>query len=128
MKTGDYILIGNGIEEEKMDENLLKYFEDKEWNEFLIKILVQLGFKRDDVKLKTRFRHSRIEWYYKINTDREISLGNKSISIKKGDEIIVAVSYHYTLKEFEDYLKIYFEEIDIKVSEDKKYILALCKK
>lgn len=128
MKGGDYILIGNGIEETQVEEKLLRFFENPNWDNFFSKILLQLGFNRKDIKLGARFKNSRLEWYYNILNDHTITLSDKSVKINKGEKIIVAVSYHYTQKEVQDYLKLYFEEVDLKISEDKKYVLALCKK
>lgn len=127
MKGDDYLLIGNGLDNRKIEE-ILNAYNVKEQDTFLKKILTQIGLKEDEIEYGVRFQHSRIEAYYTIKKDTKIEFLNKKIKFNKGDQIIVGVSYKYSKNDFMTFLKLYFDEIDLKISEDNSYALALCKK
>lgn len=127
MKGDDFLLIGNGLDNRNAEE-ILKSYNNDEVNEFLIHIPIQLGLKREDVKFGTRFRNSRVELYYTILKNQAITFQDKKIDFNTGDQIQVSVSYKYNKKDFISFLKLYFDEVDLKVSDDGLYALALCKK
>lgn len=126
-KGGDFLLIGNGLDNRNPEE-ILKSYGTEKMNEFLIYVMYQLGFTADEVVLGTRFQNSRVEMYYTIQTDKTISFNEKTVEFKKGDQIVVAISYKYNKQDFISFLNLYFDEVMPKVSEDGSYILALCKK
>lgn len=127
MKEGDYLLIGNGLDNANQEE-ILRSYQTKEQDLFMKKIVTQLGIKEEDLEYGVRFVNSRIEAYYTILKDCKISFLGKKIAFNKGDQIIVGVSYKYDKDDFTSFLKMYFSESDIFVSDDKSYALALCKK
>jgi uncharacterized SAM-dependent methyltransferase len=129
MKGGDYLLIGNGIDNNNVEKDVIEFCKkNKKNNEFLIKIPLQLGLTRDELKLGSRFKNSRIEFYYTILKDKTITFQNKEVNFQKNDQIIVATSYYYTKNDFMSFLKLYFNEVSLNVSDDKSYCLAFCKK
>lgn len=129
MKGDDYLLIGNGIDNNNVEDDVIEFCKrNKKNNDFLIKVPLQLGLKEEELKLGTRFKNSRIEFYYTILKNKTIKFQNKEVSFQKDDQIIVATSYYYTKKDFMSFLKLYFDEVNLNVSEDGSYALALCKK
>lgn len=127
MKDGDVLLIGNGLDN-KHPEELLKSYRQKEIDDWLIKILFQIGLKKDDLKYDVRYRNSRVEEYYSIKNDVEINFLGRTVRFNKGDQIITAVSYKYNRDDFMSFLKMYFSGVELFVSKDNSYALALCKK
>jgi uncharacterized SAM-dependent methyltransferase len=127
MKGGDFILIGNGLDNRNQEE-ILKAYDNTNVNEFLIYLPLQIGLLREDVKLGVRFENSRVELYYTIINNKTIKFQNKEIKFNKGDQILVSVSYKYNKEDFISFLNLYFDEVVVKVSEDGSYALALCKR
>ena len=128
MNTGDRILIGNSLRSDTAETSLKKYLENKSFNEFLIKVPENLGFKREELEVNVRFRSQRIEYYYTIKKDRTIKISNKEIRFFEGDQIIIWVVYLYTLAEYKSFLNLYFDFVEVKSNGDNSYALALCKK
>jgi len=127
MKGGDFLLIGNGLDN-RNPEDILKSYDNEKVNEFLIHIPLQLGLSRKDVKLGTRFANSRIELYYTIQSQKKIKFQSKEVVFNKGDQILVSISYKYNKEDFISFLNLYFDDVMTKISEDGSYALALCKK
>lgn len=127
MQDGDFLLIGNGLDNRKT-EDILKSYNNSSVNNFLNKIPLQLGLEPEDVKLGVRFRNSRVEVYYTIQKDKRIIFQNKAVGFSKGDQIIVAVSYKYDQHDFISYMKMYFNDVRFYVSSDQSYALVLCRK
>ncbi|MCX8158787.1 MAG: L-histidine N(alpha)-methyltransferase [Candidatus Pacearchaeota archaeon] len=129
MKEGDMLLIGNGLNNHKVEEDIVKSCrEHPGFNKFFIYVLMQLGFNQDEVEYDVRFKNSRIEFYYTIKKDKTITFQNKKVSFSKGDQIIVAMTYHYEEDEFIGYLKMYFNDVKKYILPDGSYALALCKR
>ncbi len=127
MKGEDYLLIGNGLDN-RHPEDILKSYDNEKVDEFLIHIPIQLGLKENEVKLGVRFANSRVELYYTILEDKTIKFQEKEVVFNKGDQILVSVSYKYSKRDFISFLKLYFGEVDVTISDDGSYALALCKK
>lgn len=127
MKGGDFLLLGNGLDN-RHPEDILKSYDTDKVNDFLIHIPMQLGFTKDGVKLGVRFANSRVELYYTVLEEKKLDFNDKSVVFSKGDQILVSVSYKYNKEDFISFLNLYFDEVIPKVSEDGSYILALCKK
>lgn len=125
MKKGDLLLIGNGLDS-RNSEDIIKAYDNEHLDNLLIKTLTQIGLKKENLQYGARFRNSRIEMYYTIKNNCEISFLDKKVPFSVGDQIVVAVSYKYNKKAFEDYLKLYFKDEKIFTSEDEAYGLALC--
>jgi len=127
MQEGDFLLTGNGLFTGDV-ETLLKSYTNENVNDFLIHIPLQLGLEREDVQFGTRFKNSRIELYYTLRKEKDIKFQDKKVTLYKGDQIIVSISYHYNKEDFISYMKMYFADSKIYISEDKSYSLALCNK
>jgi uncharacterized SAM-dependent methyltransferase len=127
MKGGDFLLIGNGLDNRNADE-ILKAYSNRYLDHMLIKTLTQIGLKEENLEYGARFRNSRIEMYYSIKSDCKISFLGKTVYFNKGDQIVVAVSYKYNKDDFISFLNLYFDDVMAKISDDGSYVLALCKK
>ena len=127
MKGGDFLLIGNGLDN-RHPEEILKSYNTQEVNDFLIHLPLQLGLSEDNVEFGTRFANSRVEVYYTIKNEKKIKFHEKEVIFHKGDQILVSVSYKYDKKDFISFLNLYFDDVLAKVSDDNAHILALCKK
>lgn len=127
MKGGDFLLIGNGLDNRNTDE-ILKAYGNEYLDKMLVKTLTQIGLNIKNLEYGARFNNSRIEMYYTIKKDCKIKFLNKEVTFNKGDQIIVAVSYKYSKEDFIGFLNLYFDDVMAKVSEDGSYALALCKK
>lgn len=127
MKGGDFLLIGNGLDN-RNPEDILKAYSNKFLDKMLIKTLTQIGLKEENLEYGARFKNSRVEMYYSIKEDCKISFLDKKVYFNKGDQIVVAVSYKYNKEDFVSFMNLYFDDVMAKVSSDGSYILALCKK
>ncbi|MEK6928944.1 MAG: L-histidine N(alpha)-methyltransferase [Nanoarchaeota archaeon] len=129
MRDGDLILIGNGLNNYKMEEDIVKSCRENPLrNEFFSLILKLIGFKKDQIEYCVRFKNDRLETFYTVLKDFTISFRDKKLKFDKGDQIIVGFAYHYKKDEFISYLKMYFGDVEIFTSKDDSYTLALCTK
>ena len=127
MKDGDILLIGNGLDNRK-PQDITKAYTNAKIDTWLVQILTQLGLKKEDLVYGVRFRNSRVEEYYTLTKDTEVSFLGKTVRFNKGDQIITAVSYKYDSYDFMSYLKMYFSYVRLFTSKDNSYALVLCKK
>lgn len=129
MKDGDLILIGNGLNNKRMEEDIVKSCkENKLWNSFMSAVPKLLGLKEDNLELDVRFKNDRLETLYAIKKDATIEFQDKKIEFYKGDQIIVGFTYHYEKDELMSYLKMYFGDVSLFTLKDGSYTLALCRK
>ncbi len=129
MRENDLLLIGNGMNNHRVEEDIVKSCrENKGFDKFFVYIPLQIGFKKDEVEYDARFKNSRIEFFYTIKKDKKVQFQDKTVYFNKGDQIIVAMAYHYEKDEFMSYLKMYFGEVQLFSSKDESYSLALCRK
>lgn len=127
MNRGDFLIIGNGLDNRNHEE-IVKSYTDPTFDDWLMKIIRQLGLENEDVKFGVRFKNSRVEMYYTILNDKKVTFQDKSVYFSKGDQILVCVSYKYDEKEFKKFMKLYFDDVKIYISKDNSYVLAICKK
>jgi uncharacterized SAM-dependent methyltransferase len=127
MKDGDYLLIGNGLDNRNVEE-ILKSYNNPSVNNFLIRILTQIGFDPSEIELGARFANSRVELFYTVKKDKTIFFQGKNIRFNKGDQILVSVSYKYDSGDFRSFMQMYFDDVDFYVSDDEAYAIVLCKK
>lgn len=127
MREGDLVLIGNGLGT-KNSEDVLKSYNNEYIDNLLSKTLTQIGLKKEDIEYGARFRNSRVEMFYTIKNDCEISFLGKKVRFNKGDQILVAVSYKYDKYDFISFLKMYFDDVKVYTPKDNSYALAICKK
>jgi uncharacterized SAM-dependent methyltransferase len=127
MIDDDFLLIGNGLDNRQPDD-IVNSYNTKEVNNFLVKIITQIGLEEKDVEFGVRFRNSRIECYYTLLTDKKITFQDKTVYFNKWDQIIVALSYKYSKENFKKFLGFYFDDVKLHTSQDGSYALALCRK
>ncbi|MBM3230596.1 L-histidine N(alpha)-methyltransferase [Candidatus Pacearchaeota archaeon] len=129
MRDGDVLLIGNGINNHKMEEDIVKSCRENPLRDtFFSMILKLVGFKKDALMYGVRFKNDRLETYYTVTKDMTITFQEKKIDFYKGDQIIVAFAYHYEHDDYLGYLKMYFGEVEMYLLKDGSYSLALCMK
>ena len=127
MLPGDLLIIGNGIRKGERFANLETY-QQPIFNNWLIHLMKNLGFKDGEVKYNARFANNRLEAYYKINTSKILEYENKKIELKKNDEVIVAFQYKLYAKELRDFCDMYFDNIKLVQDVQEEYALVMCKK
>jgi uncharacterized SAM-dependent methyltransferase len=132
MGPKDRLLIGVELdpsgEKKNAEVDYSEVYKTGHVDNFLGKVLEQLGFKRDEIKFGSRYKNHRVECFYTIGKNKEIKFQDKKIEFHKGDQIIVSVSYKYDEVQFEEALNLYFDDCDMHLNEDKSWALALCKK
>lgn len=126
MNESDVLLIGNGLTNGK--ENWSEEYKDSLINEWLVEIPHQIGLSDDDISYDVRFKNSRVEELYILTTDKHITHLGKTISFKKGDIIVTAISYKYTKDKLTSILENHFSEVTMYSDTHHTYALALCKK
>jgi len=127
MKEGDYLLIGNGLDNRNVEE-IVKSYNNQNMNTFLVKTLTQIGFEPRELEFGVRFANSRVEMYYTVKKEKAVSFQGKRIVFNKGDQLVVAVSYKYTCDDFRSYMQMYFDDVDFFVTDDEAYALVLCRR
>lgn len=128
MREGDILVIGNGLNPGKNINETLKAYDNKFVDNYLSSILTQVGIKKEDMEFGARFKNNRVEIYYTIKKDIKIAFLDKKIYFNKGDQIVVAFSYKYNEDDFKGFMNIYFDDVNVFVSKDNSYALAVCKK
>lgn len=123
----DYLLMGLALTNTKV-EDLIKSYNSNLVDNFLSKILTNIGFKKEDIELSVRYKNSRIEILYNIKKDTFLTFYGQILNFIKGDQILVAISYRYNEKEIKKAMKIYFKDIKFYYNPEKTWTLVLCKK
>ncbi len=125
MNAGDYILIGNGLNNGKIEDSFIQACKAN-FKDLFIQIPLQAGLRREDISFDVRFRNSRLEFYFVLNNDRTITFQDKTIHFFKGDQIIAGVTHFFEKDELMGYLKMYFRNVRMWSLPDQSYMLALC--
>jgi len=125
MKKGDYLLIGNGIID-KVTPELIKSYYNKAMIDFWIQPLKLISFKKNELNYSSRFVNSRMEMYFTVLKDKTIKSMDKVINFKKGDQIIVGISYKYKKADFRKILGKFFRKVKIITNKEETYALAFC--
>ncbi|MBU0977373.1 MAG: L-histidine N(alpha)-methyltransferase [Nanoarchaeota archaeon] len=123
----DYLLIGLSLATNTAEE-LIKPYKQEALDKFLSLILMQLGFKKDEIEFGVRFENSRVEMFYTIKKDKSLNFSGKNVHFEKGDQILTAISYRHKKEDLQKIMKIYFDEHKFYFNEDKTRALILCKK
>jgi uncharacterized SAM-dependent methyltransferase len=126
MNKGDLLIATAGVGNSKWEIRAQTAKDDKKANEFFIHIPLQLGLKREEIEFGARYKNSRIEFYYTINTDKSIIFQNKRVQFNAGDQIIVAIAYKHDAHELMSILNMHFDDVTMKLSKDKSTALVLC--
>jgi uncharacterized SAM-dependent methyltransferase len=127
MNKNDVILIGNGLRPGDFN-NLVKPYQNELLDNFLINVINQIGLMKQEVKYSARFVNSRVEMIYTLLIDKKINYLDKIIEFKKGDIILVAISYKYSEDVLKQTLYKFFRDVKIITNKEKTYALALCRK
>ncbi len=129
MGNNDLLIIGNGVDNSKVEENIVAFCKNSKEHAHFEKLLpMQLGFKEEDLEYKPRFAHSRLEFINESLKDMSISLLDKEIVVKKGDKFLCGFCYYLKQDEFKSLMNLYFSIAHTFISEDGSYALAVCKK
>lgn len=128
MKEGDVLLIANGIKNKRWMKRVKTATVDDNANNFFVHVPLLLGLKKGDLEFGVRFENKRVEYYYTVKRDCEISLQDKKVQFQAGDQIIVAYAYKLDKDELKSYLNMHFDDVTIKTIDDESYCLCLCKK
>jgi uncharacterized SAM-dependent methyltransferase len=127
MRDGDFLLIGNGLDNRK-PETILKSYDNDFFKKFSVQPVTQLGIDKNNLEFGVRFVNSRVESFFTIKNPQEIKFLDKKVALDTGDQIVAVVSYKYNKDDFKSFLNLYFDDVTAKVSKDDSYVLALCKK
>ena len=128
MKGNDLLLIVDGLKNSKWEERANTAKEDLKANTFISLTTLQLGLTKNEIEFGSRYKNSRIEFYSTIKTDKIIEFQNRKVEFNKGDKIIIAVAYKHDKNDLLTSLNMYFDEVTLKLSEDKSTGLVFCKK
>jgi uncharacterized SAM-dependent methyltransferase len=128
MKDGDYLIIGNKLTHPSSKKMVKYYNKSRQLDNLLVKTIEQMGINKNEVVYSSRFRGSRVEMFYTLKKDKTLKCKNKNVEFKAGDKIIVAISYKYTKDSLLETLNLYFNDVELFISKDGIYALALCKK
>jgi len=123
----DYLLMGVALSN-VIPEEIVKSYNSPLVDNFLSKVLTEIGIKKEDIELNVRYRRSRVEVLYNLKKDIRLDFGDQTIYFMKGDQILVAVSYRYNEKDLKKAIRIYFKNAKFYLNEDKTWTLILCKK
>lgn len=123
MITGDYLLIGNSLNTLNVNE-IVEPYKSPLLDDFLVKVVEQIGLNRNDIEYDARFNNSRIEMFYRVKSKLSVRHLNKKVTFKLGDIILVAISYRFGEKDFSSYLRRFFK--DVSIFNDRDYAIALC--
>lgn len=128
MKDDDCLLIGNKLTHPNPEKMVAYYNSNKHIDNMLIKTIEKIGLSKEDVSYGARYRGSRVEMYYTLKKDKVISHNGKKVDFRIGDKIITTISYKYNKDSFLETLNLYFNDVELFISKDGIYALALCKK
>ncbi|MBU0466996.1 MAG: L-histidine N(alpha)-methyltransferase [Nanoarchaeota archaeon] len=130
MRKGDVLVIVTGIGNEKWEKWISKINDEKKlrMDSFFNHIPLQIGFEMKAIEFGARFQNSRVEYFHTLKKDKTVNLRDKSVEFKKGDEIIVAVSYKHDKDDLTTYLNMHFDQVDVFPSDDGSTALAICKR
>lgn len=125
MFKGDVLIIGNGI---RTGERLasLETYKHKLFDDWLVNVMREIGFKESEVQYDARFGNGRVETLYKIKKAKSLKLDGKSIEFKPGDEVQVAVLYKYFEEELKKFCKMYFSKVNLYKDAENEYSLLVC--
>ncbi len=127
MFKGDYLIIGNGIRKGERLVNIDNYRHTL-FNEWFMYLMKSLGFDENEIEYDVRFNHVRVEGFYRLKTDKKLKMDGKTINLRKGDEVLVAVLYKYYEHELKAFCEMYFSDVRLFKDKDDEYTLVICRK
>lgn len=126
MSKGDFLLVGNSlITEEK--EKIKEQYDSKIIHDFCCQPVKELGFKEEEIERCTRIKGQRLEMFYRLKVDKDITHLGRTAHLKEGDIIITIFSHKYRQKELKETLDEFFTTERLWTNEEESHALALCK-
>lgn len=126
MDDSDVLVVGNGLENKGADWTA--GYKGPVIDNWLRKVIKKIGLTDEDVKYDVRYRNQKVEMVYVLQNNTSVRHLDREVSFKKGDVIVVAESYKYSLEEFEKLFTDLFEHVQIQTNSDDTYAVAICKK
>ncbi|MFA4907472.1 MAG: L-histidine N(alpha)-methyltransferase [archaeon] len=127
----DNLLIGNELFDlERVSDIISHYKKSREVRDFVLNSLVHYGLNEKDGKIIISFNKdkSQVEGHFALKKDKTIKASNKKIELKKGDKILLLVSYKGTLKKMQLLLAdLGFVILHTYLTPREDYALILCK-
>lgn len=128
MEPSDCLLVGNELRGKKSDEEIVKEYSGELINDFLSYLPQQVGLSHSDVSFEVGFNSGRVELFYQINKDKTVKHLGKKLDFRKGDRILAAISYKYSLDEYKDIFENRGFDTLVYPNKAMSYALALGKK
>jgi hypothetical protein len=128
MDSEDVFILTSSVKNQKWTNRTKNFKKRGELDNFIVHTLMALGFKKDEVEFEVRLRNEASEVVYKIKTNKKITNDGRVVEFKKGDKIIVLVSYKHDKKDLLTYLNMNFSEVNTHDLKDKSQLIAICKK
>jgi uncharacterized SAM-dependent methyltransferase len=125
MNQGDYILLGNGLNNGNISDQFIQACKAN-FSDLFSHIPLQAGLRKEDIVFDVRFRNSRLEFYFTLANDRTVTFQDKTVHFFKGDQIIAGVTHFFDKDELMGYLKMYFRNVRMWSLPDASYMVALC--
>lgn len=127
MASEDHLLMGVALSKGDPGK-VINSYKSTLVDNFLSQILMQIGFKKDEIELGVRYENSRVEMFYTLKKEKRLAFEEKNINFHKGDQILVSTSYRYTPEQLKQIMGIYFSETEFFFNKEKSWTLILCKK
>lgn len=128
MRSGDSLLIGVSLDENRNPEKVAESYINPEADHFMSHVLIELGFKKSEIEFGARYRNGRVECFYTINVEKTIKFQEREIVFQKGDQVVVSYSNKYNQKELDRIIELYFDNYKFYTNKEKDWALILCKK
>ncbi len=131
MTFRDYLLIGIELFDIKRTQDILGHYRgNRIWQDNIFTALEYFGLTQNDGYFEVKFNRnkSQVEARFVIKKDKEINYGSKKIRLKKGEKILLMISY----KTIPRNIQILVAETGFVVkrfflTENEDYALILCK-
>ena len=128
MSSGDNLLMGVSLDEHAKPDKIAASYINPEADNFMSHVLLELGFKKEEMSFGARYRNGRVECFYTISVDKTIKFQEREIIFNNGDQIIVSYSNKYNHKELDRIIELYFDNYTFYTNKKKDWALILCRK
>ena len=127
MQEGDALLIGNGISEGRSPEEWVRTYAISEMDDFCVRVPMQAGLARDNLRFDVQFIDDCIEVRYIVKDSVTVRGLGKSVEFRAGDVIRTVISYKYSRAQLESMLREFFGDVTVHTDAEQTYALAVCK-
>lgn len=128
MRQDDVFIFGNGIISGKtVDWGQMYDDKESETKKWLLGVPKLFGIDPDKTDFKLRYNSDkgRVEALAEVKQDMKVSRKEKSVDLRSGDNLILAISKKYTDESLRDKLNGYFSSGDLSYCEDKSYAVGV---